>query len=210
MSAVPGIVIGMTATLNDLLDFTSFTHDIRSVKRSMWVKSEELMENDSEHSFQVALIALYLIEQNNLPLDAYKAMGLALVHDILEVHAGDTYIYGTEQDRTSKQEREAKAVDILRRQWPEQRLMLQLIDEYEAKITAEARFVYALDKLVPILNNILDDGRNWQRDHITLTQLQQAKTKKIALDAEIERYYGMILVLLRSKPELFSGEHKNG
>lgn len=196
----------MTASLDDLLAFTSFTHDVRNVKRSMWVRNEEQLENDSEHSFQIALMALYLIEQNKLSLDAYKAMGLALVHDILEVYSGDTYVYGTEQDKASKQEREAQAIARLKQQWPDQRLMLDLIDEYETRATAEAKFVYALDKLVPILNNVLDEGRNWRHDRITLEQLQEAKSKKITVDAEIGRYYGLVLALLRSKPELFSGK----
>ncbi|SRR5581483_9904498 len=196
----------MPASLDDLLAFTAFTHDIRNVKRSMWVKDEEQLENDSEHSFQIALIALFLIQQNKLPLDAYKAMGLALVHDILEVHSGDTYIYGVQGDIVTKQDREAQAVTRLKEQWPDQKFMLDLIDEYEAKATAEAKFVYALDKLVPILNNVLDNGRNWQHDNITLDQLQEAKTKKITVDAEVGRYYELVLALLRARPELFSGK----
>jgi len=196
----------MSASLDGLLAFTSFTHDIRNVKRSMWVKDEEQLENDSEHSFQIALVALYLIQQNKLPLDAYKAMGLALVHDILEVHSGDTYIYGAAGDIATKQDREAQAIARLKEQWPDQKLMLDLIDEYEAKTTAEAKFVYALDKLVPILNNVLDNGRNWQHDHITLEQLQTAKAKKITVDAEVVHYYELVLALLRARPELFSGK----
>lgn len=173
----------------------------------MWVKGEEAYENDSEHSFQLAMIALYIIEENKLFLDAYKCMGLALVHDILEVHAGDTYIYGN--DISDKAEHETAAIERLKKDWPKQKLMHALIDEYEAKETAEAKFVYALDKLVPILNNYLDDGRNWKQDGITLSQLQSKKVNKISLDQGIAEYYQQIVGLLYSKPELFGEKRRN-
>ncbi|HSX00890.1 MAG TPA: HD domain-containing protein, partial [Candidatus Saccharimonas sp.] len=189
------------ASLDNLLDFVSFTHAIRQVKRATWVKDEETFENDAEHSFQLAMVALYLIERNRLPLAPYKAMGLALVHDILEVHAGDTPAYGAGSD--TQAEREAAAVRQLRAQWPDQRLMLSLIDEYESATSAEARFVYALDKLIPMLNNLLDRGRNWQREHITLEQIIQAKSHKVSADPDIQRYFELTVELLRQRPELF-------
>ena len=72
----------MTASLNNLLGFVAFTHDIRSVKRAMWVKGEGQFENDSEHSYQLAMVVLYIAENDRQQIDVYKAMGLALVHDI--------------------------------------------------------------------------------------------------------------------------------
>lgn len=59
----------MATNLSLLLDFTKFTHEIRNVKRSMWVKDGEVLENDSEHSFQLAMIAMYIIQENKLPLE---------------------------------------------------------------------------------------------------------------------------------------------
>jgi putative hydrolases of HD superfamily len=192
----------VATSLNELLDFITFTHDIRDVQRSMWVRKKEQYENDSEHSFQLALVALYIIEHNELLLDPYRTMALALVHDILEVHAGDTFIYGKTID--TKNDREAKAIKLLKKQWPDQKLMLSLIDEYELKASPESKFVYALDKLVPILNNLLDDGRSWKRENITLQQVIEVKSKKISVDKEVQKYYELALDMLRSRPELFS------
>src|SRR5580700_7952445 len=92
--------------LDSLLDFVSFTHEIREVKRSMWVKGEEQFENDSEHGYQLALIALYIIEENGLKLDAFKSMGIALVHDILEVYSGDTPVFASVDITSTQKERE--------------------------------------------------------------------------------------------------------
>jgi putative hydrolase of HD superfamily len=192
----------MAATFDQLLAFTAFTHDIRSVKRSMFVKGEKQYDNDSEHGYQLALIAMYVIENNELPLDIYKAMALALVHDILEVHAGDTFVYGS--SIKTQHTREQQAIVKLKEQWPSQKTMLSLIDEYEARDTPESKFVYALDKLVPILNNILDDGRNWKKEHITIEQIIAAKEKKISVDLGIQTYFEMALQVLRDTPGLFT------
>lgn len=197
-----GTLQRMAAAIETLLDFTAFTHEIRNVKRAMWVKDITQYENDSEHSFQLAMIALYIIEENKLSLDTFKAMAIALVHDILEVHAGDTFVYG--KDTVTQHDREAEAIQQLKKQWPAQKTMLALIDEYETKASAEATFIYALDKLVPILNNLLDNGRNWQQKHITLEQLIAVKTKKIGVDPVVEQYYTQVLDILRARPELFA------
>jgi len=170
----------------------------------MWVKDEEQFENDSEHSFQVAIIALYIIEQNNLTLDPYTCMALAVVHDILEVHSGDTHIYGKQSDLDSKQDREQAAIAKLKADWPELRRMHALIEEYEAKQTAESKFIYALDKLVPMLNNYLDSGRNWKREHITLDRITGAKAGKIEIDETIFAYYRGMVDIMKRKPELFA------
>lgn len=193
----------MSNSLDQLLAFTSFTHDVRRVKRSMWVKDEEVFENDSEHSFQLAMIALFIIQENNLSLDINKCMSMAIVHDVLEVHSGDTHIYGASSEIESKAKREKDAIEKLKIDWPNLTLMHELINEYELRETKEAKFVYALDKLIPMLNNYLDNGRNWKREKITIEQIKKAKSKKITLDPTISEYYHLVLKLLESKPELF-------
>lgn len=194
----------MNDSVTSLLSFVSFTHDIRKVKRAMWVLDDEQFENDSEHSFQIAIVALYVIEQNNLKLDPYKCMALAIVHDILEVHSGDTHIYGKQSDLDSKNAREVAAIAKLKEDWPQLTRMHELIDEYEHKKTEESKFVYALDKLVPMLNNYLDNGRNWKREHITLDRITDAKSGKIDLDATVFAYYQDMVALMKHKPELFA------
>ena len=182
--------------LNNLLDFVAFTHKIREIKRSMWVKNEEQFENDSEHGYQLALVALYIIEDNNLEMDAYKSMGLALVHDILEVHAGDTPVFASEEIKSTQDEREQEAIEYLKKQWPQMKLMLRLIDEYEIGVTNEAKFIYALDKLLPMLNNYLDNGRNWHKNKINLDKIILVKIGKVDIDPVIAKYYSDVVDML--------------
>jgi putative hydrolases of HD superfamily len=193
----------MIDSLDNLLDFVAFTHDIRAVKRSMWVKDEETFENDSEHSFQLAMVTMYVIQTQHLEMDAYKAMCMAVVHDVLEVHAGDTPIFGAEEALRTKQDREHHAVSELKRQWPQLKLMHDLIEEYEQRQTPESAFVYALDKLLPIINNYLDNGRNWKHGGRTLEDVIAAKAGKVTVDPTVNGYYGQIIALLQKHPELF-------
>lgn len=193
----------MTSSIHNLLDFITFTHAVRNVKRAMWNKDEEIFENDSEHGYQLAMVAMYVIEQDNLPLDIYKAMSLAIVHDVLEVHSGDTPVFGPDTALHTKEVREKEALIELKRQWPNLKHMHKLIDEYESKSTDESKFIYALDKLVPMLNNYLDNGRNWKRQKATLDHVISVKTGKIDIDPIINDYYIKTLELLKQKPDLF-------
>jgi putative hydrolases of HD superfamily len=194
----------MDAPLTSLFDFVSLTHDIRAVKRSMWVKSEETFENDSEHSYQLAMVAMYIIESQKLDLDTHKAMAMALVHDILEVHAGDTPVFGSAEQLQTKQQREQAAVAQLKQQWPDLSFMHRLIEEYELRQSAKSAFIYALDKLLPIINNYLDDGRNWKHSGRTLDDITAAKDQKVAVDTTVNDYYQQLITLLRQRPHLFS------
>src|SRR5205809_2688144 len=100
-------------TFDNLAQFITFTHAVQQVRRAMLVVGEDRFENDAEHCFQVAMAALYIIETNHLKLDAFRVMSLALVHDVIEVHAGDTPVYGSAEGLATKAEREAAAVEQL-------------------------------------------------------------------------------------------------
>jgi len=176
------------------------------VRRIVLVNSEERWENDSEHSFQLALTTWYLIEYGKLNLDLGRAVCLSLVHDLPEVYAGDTYIYDEPEILASKEAREREAIEQIKKKFPGFPGMHVLIDEYEARQSLESRFVYALDKLLPILNIYLDGGRTWQQKGITLDQLLEAKTDKIALASEVVPYYEELSAILKQNPHLFSGK----
>lgn len=170
----------------------------------MWVVGEEVYENDSEHSFQLAMTALFVIESESLELDVFRAMAMALVHDVLEVHSGDTPVFGSEESLSAKVALERRAVNQLRYDWPALTLMHELIAEYEGKQTPESRFVYALDKLIPIFNNYLDDGRNWKKNRVDLEDITRVKAGRIDADPIINGYYKELVAVLRNKPELFT------
>lgn len=195
----------MQTDINRLLELTKLTHELQRVKRHIYIVSEENQENDMEHSFQLAFIALYIVDAEQLPLDSLKAAALALVHDMVEVHAGDQLAIGrTEEAQQIKTKLEKQARVQLKQDWPEFKLLHDLIDEYEARQTPESKFVYALDKLLPIMNTYLDNGRMWQHLDATLEKITASKTGKIDKDPVINTYYMQLVELLEQKPELFS------
>jgi putative hydrolase of HD superfamily len=194
----------MSIDLDHLFDFFELTYSVRRVKRAMWAKDEKAFENNSEHSFQLALVALYIIEHDQLKLQTYKVMAMALVHDLLEVHAGDTPVFGSDDLKLSKAEREAQAIVQLQEEWPELNVLHDLIEEYEKRETPEAKFVYALDKLVPEVNNYLDHGRNWLRQNVSLQNVIHIKDGKVDVDPLIGQYHQALLKEFRKHPEYFS------
>ena len=119
-------------------------------------------ENSAEHSWHVAMAALVLAEYANQPVDALHVIRLALVHDIIEIDAGDTFAYDP-VGYLDKAEREQAAADrIFALLPPDQAGELRALwDEFEAGATAEARFANALDRLLPVLQNYRNAGGTW-------------------------------------------------
>lgn len=126
----------------------------------------------------------------------------ALVHDLVEVHAGDTYIYGSQQDLDSKEKREADALKRLESEWSDFQDMHATIRTYEEKSDSESRFVYALDKIMPIMLIYIHDGYTWKKEGVTVDMLHKAKIDKVALSPEILPYFEQLHELLLSRPDL--------
>ncbi len=179
-----------------LSDFTQIERSVHRDHLGQYVK-----ENDTEHSYNLAMTAWYLSAWfPHLNKDLLIRYGL--VHDLVEVYAGDTYIYGTKEAIASKHAREAEAQKRLEKEWKDFPDMLASIEAYETKKDAEAKFVYALDKLMPIMLVYLHDGYSWREAKVTLKMLHEAKIAKISLSPEILPYFEQIHAFLLEHPEL--------
>jgi len=130
-------------------------------------------ENDAEHSFSLALFTAILAEYSNEPIDVFKTMKMVLVHDIVEIDAGDTYCYDEDGAKT-KADREKKAAERLFGLLPkEQEAEFRgLWEEFEERQTAEAKFAAVMDRIQPLLLNLSRDGISWQEHGIHLHQVQ--------------------------------------
>ena len=129
-------------------------------------------ENDAEHSFHLALFAMTLAEHSNTEIDILKVMKMVLIHDIVEIDAGDTYCYDS-KGYESKRQREEMAADRLFGLLPEDQCTeyRELWEEFEACETAEARFAAALDRMQPMLLNYTKNGISWQEHGISYQQV---------------------------------------
>jgi putative hydrolases of HD superfamily len=148
------------------LQFILEIDKLKSIYRRTYLVDGERNENSAEHSWHLAMLAMVLAEHANEPLDVAKVIRMVLVHDIVEIDAGDTYIYG---DQSDKAEREAKAADRIFGLLPpdQEKEFRGLWEEFESGATAEARFGSALDRFMPQLHNYHTQGRSWKEHGIT-------------------------------------------
>lgn len=185
-----------------LLGFAKMLNELQAVERVIRVKGSDRWENDTEHSYSLAMLAWYILDAEKLSLDRDKVLRYALAHDLVEVYAGDTYLFSEDTALlSSKPERERLAAERLAKELPEVPEMHQAIRAYIARDDAESRFVYALDKIEPILKIYLDDGRTWNEKKVTLEMIYQNKKDKVALSPEIQKYFDEFMVLLRKEED---------
>lgn len=193
-----------TGSLKDLIKFVDFTHKFNQVKRQILATGEHHNENDSEHSFQLALVAWYLNQSRDLKLNTDKLIKYGLIHDLVEVYAGDTYFHTTnQQQRDSKLQREAKALIKIRKNFAEFPELSDLIEQYEKRADQEAKFIYALDKILPVINIYMDEGKSWQRDKVTY-EMVRTKDEKIIVSSKALDIWQEVINLLEQNKELFN------
>ncbi|HTQ80645.1 MAG TPA: HD domain-containing protein [Thermoanaerobaculia bacterium] len=141
---------------------------LKAVERRSWLLHTERKENSAEHSWHLAVMALVLAEHSPEPVDLPRVLELVLVHDLVEIDAGDTFLYDSAR-QAEKAERERQAADRLFALLPADqgsRLRARW-EEFEARRTPEARFANALDRLMPVLHNLYGKGRGWREHGVT-------------------------------------------
>ncbi len=162
------------------VDFILEIDKEKTVLRQSHLVGYSRQENDAEHAWHMALMIYLLKEYANEDFDVAKAMMMALIHDIVEIDAGDTYAYDTQALSTQK-EREQQASERIFGILPldQKEHLISLFEEFEKGESAEARFARAMDNFQPILLNDANDGKDWRKHNVNQTQVRgrQAKTK---------------------------------
>ncbi|MBR4934159.1 MAG: HD domain-containing protein [Clostridia bacterium] len=154
------------------LDFILETDKEKKIYRQTHITGYERRENDAEHAWHMAVMIYLLREWANEDFDVAKAMIMALIHDVVEIDAGDTYAYD-EEALKSKEDREKAAADRIFGILPEdQRDELRaLFEEFEAGETPEAKFARTMDNFQPLLLNDSNGGRDWREHGVTKAQV---------------------------------------
>jgi putative hydrolases of HD superfamily len=165
----------MPERLRRQLDFILEIDRLKSVLRQSYLIHNDRHENSAEHSWHLAVAAMVLAEHAKEQIDVSKVIRLVLVHDLVEIDAGDTFVYD-EAGNVGKAAREQKAADRLFGLLPEEQgqTFMALWREFEDRQTPEAKFAFALDRLMPILHNVFTQGRSWNEHGI---RQEQALTK---------------------------------
>ncbi len=151
------------------------------IQRQTYLTGGERKENDAEHSWHLAVMAYLMKEYADGEVDLAKTMMMLLIHDLVEIDAGDTYAYDEEGQKT-KRDREVKAADRLFGLLPDdQREELRALwDEFEKWETPEARFAHSMDNIQPIMQNDVTLGKSWKEHKVKLGQIltRNRKTSK--------------------------------
>lgn len=146
---------------------------LKGVGRQSYVLGGVRKENSAEHSWHVALMVLVLAEYADASLDRFRVVEMLLVHDIVEIEAGDTYIYDESGNESKAAREQAAATRLFGLLPPDQAAQFRVLwEEYEAGETAEARFAGSLDRLMPLLHNVATAGRSWREHGVTADQVR--------------------------------------
>ena len=159
---------GVTGRLEQQIRFILEIDKLKTILRRTYLLHVDRAENTAEHSWHLAMMAILLAEHANEPVDVPRVVKMVLIHDIVEIDAGDTYIYDT-QGALDKAEREHTAADRLFGMLPsDQGLEFRTLwEEFEARQTPDAKFAAALDRFMPQLHNYHTRGRSWNEHGIT-------------------------------------------
>lgn len=149
--------------LDELLKFTAIIDKMTSIIRRTTLLDRSRLENDAEHSYHIAMMALFFKDYAIEKVDVHHAVELLLMHDLVEIYAGDTFAYDVEANKTKKV-REAVAAQKIAILLPEKyrSYYLSCYQEFEDKFTAEAKYADCMDKLQPFLHNALTEGFTWK------------------------------------------------
>lgn len=150
------------------LQFVIEIDKMKSIIRRTLLMNGSRRENDAEHSWHIAILAMVLKEYANKPVNIDKVVKMCLVHDLVEVYAGDTYAYDDKGNAT-KLDRETAAADKLFSILPDGQgdEIRALWEEFDAHETDEAKFALGMDRLQPILHNFITEGVTWKEGHVT-------------------------------------------
>ena len=164
---------------DDLLKQISFIKEIDKVKyiqRKTKLFNSDRPENDAEHSWHLAMMTLVLAKHSDKPIDVLKVLKMVLIHDIVEIDAGDTFIYDSEKNHTNTDEELMAAQRIFGLLPTEQaEEFIDIWEEFEAGLTDEAKFAKSMDRLEPLLQNTSNNGGTWAEFNVPYQKVYDKK-----------------------------------
>lgn len=168
----------MEDRLKKQMEFLLEADKLKFINRQTYLSDGKRKENDAEHSWHLALMAVLLQEYSNEKIDVARVMTMVLLHDLVEIDAGDTYAYDTQGNKT-KREREEKAADRIFGILPgdQGKLFRELWEEFEAYETPEAKFAHVCDNIQPVMLNHSTNGLAWREHDVCVSQVKKRNAR---------------------------------
>lgn len=150
---------------------------LKYIQRRTKLFNSDRHENDAEHSWHLAMMTVVLAEHANAPIDVLKVLQMVLIHDIVEIDAGDTFLYDTQQSHTNTENERIAAQRIFGMLPAEQAArFIAIWEEFEAGATAEAQFARSMDRLEPLLQNTSNGGGTWKEYGVKYATVHRKKS----------------------------------
>ncbi len=177
---------------DNLLKQISFIKEIDKLKyiqRKTKLFNSDRNENDAEHSWHLAMMTIVLAEHSDKPIDVLKVLKMVLIHDIVEIDAGDTFLYDTVKDHTNS-EQELIAAKRIFGLLPKEQAdeFIEVWQEFEVGISDEAKFARSMDRLEPLLQNTSNNGGTWKEFNVPYQKVYDKKKAIKAGSAAIWQY----------------------
>jgi putative hydrolase of HD superfamily len=158
--------------INQQFNFFREIDKEKFIGRQTYLSDAFRKENDAEHAWHMAIMTLLLSEYANEKIDILKTVAMILIHDIVEIDAGDTYAYDTEGQKTQRQREEAAAERIFGLLPEDQgKRFRALWEEFEERKTPEAKFARTMDNIQPMMLNAATDGKAWEEHRVRINQI---------------------------------------
>ncbi len=194
-------------TSKRLLDLQKLLYNFSQIKRMIYFPEsvgKGRKETDTEHSFHLAILAWYA--STHVPgLDTNKIVKYSLIHDLVEIYAGDVMAIGrTKEEQIQKSLKEKLALEKFGKQWKDFPELISSMEAYENQIDEESKFVKALDKLTPMLHNILGEGNSWKRLDLERSTILSNKDKSTKISKDVAKLWAEYKKLISNHPDWFN------
>jgi len=163
-------------TLLKQVNFIKEIDKIKYIQRKTKLFNSDRPENDAEHSWHLAMMTMVLAGHSDTPIDVLKVLKMVLIHDIVEIDAGDTFIYDTLKSHTNT-DNELKAAKRIFGLLPKEQSdeLLAIWEEFETGVTNEAKFARSMDRFEPLLQNTSNNGGTWKEFDVDYNQVYEKK-----------------------------------
>ena len=165
-----------TTDLIKQIEFIKEIDKLKYIQRRTRLFNSDRNENDAEHSWHLAMMAIILSQHSNTAIDVLKVVKMVLIHDIVEIDAGDTFIYDTTKNHVNTDDERLAAERIfglLPKQQAED--LIAIWEEFEAGETDEAKFAKSMDRLEPLLQNVSNNGGTWKEYDVDYKKVYEKK-----------------------------------
>jgi putative hydrolase of HD superfamily len=163
--------------LQQQIDFIHEIDKVKYIQRKTRLFNSDRAENDAEHSWHLAVMAVVLCGHSNNAIDLLKVIKMLLIHDLVEIDAGDVFLYDTEMSHTNTAAELAAAKRIFGLLPPHQaEELIAIWEEFETGETAEAKFARAMDRFEPLLQNRANKGGTWKEFDVPYDQVIEKKS----------------------------------